>query len=162
VPIYSKLLAATVCLSLAAAGCGVSSYYREDGEKAMPGAVSPRQEWIVSGDLDNVQEAIDGSVSTAAMSAPQYAGATITIDLGRPCLFNHVSILHGPNEYGYCRRVAVETSMDGRTFTTRHAAPGNRVVTNVSLITPYLTRYVRIRAVVPGSEPWRVAEILIE
>jgi len=140
----------------------MSSYYREDGGKAMPGAVSPRQEWSISGDLDNIHQAIDGSISTVALSAPQYAGATITIDLGRPCMFNHISILHGPNEHGYCRRVAVETSIDGKTFTERHAAPGNRAVTNISLITPYMARYIRIRAAVPGTEPWCVAEILVE
>jgi len=151
-----------VCLAAAQGGCGVSDIYSANGPKPQAAALSKRPNWRVSGDLKDPAKAVDGDVNTAALSGRIYANASLTIDLGKPCVFNMVIIDHGPNETGFCGRVAVLTSLDGTTFTHRHTAPGTRRVTIASLIAPALARYVRLQAVQEGSEPWSVAEVYLQ
>jgi hypothetical protein len=124
--------------------------------------LSARTSWLAGGALSNAQAALDGDLSTAALSDYQYAGADITLDLQRPCLFQMVVLHHGKSEMGFARRVGVSTSLDGNIFIDRYVAPDLRRVATLSLPSPVLARYVRIKAIVPGSQPWSIAEIYLE
>jgi len=118
--------------------------------------------WRAEGSLRNPQLAIDGNLSTAAVSEPLYAGAFLTIDLGKPCLFNMVVLDHGSDEHGHARKVALLTSMDGKSYTRQLVASGTRRVTTLSAITLILARYVRLQAAVPGDQPWSIAEVYLQ
>ena len=124
--------------------------------------VTARKQWKASGNVVDAAKAIDGRDSTRAVSRQLQEDPQITIDLSQLCFFNMITIEHGSDEHGYARRVAVSTSRDGKQFTHRHSAPGNRRVTYVALIAPVLARYVRISAVGKGSRPWSLAEIRIQ
>lgn len=132
------------------------------GVETQASRVTARSQWKASGNVVDAAKAIDGSLGTRAVSRQLQEDPQITIDLGLKCLFNMVVIEHGQDEHGYARRVAVSTSRDGKNFTHRHSAPGNRRVTHVAIITPVLARYVRISAVGKGSRPWSLAEIRIQ
>jgi len=58
--------------------------------------------------------------------------------------------------------VAVLTSMDGREFEYRISGPGTRRITSLLLDRPVLARYVRLQAVLPGPQPWAVAEVYLQ
>ena len=152
-------LAVAVFLVLSG-GCGGASY--RDGAHSQAAAVTPRRLWVVRGDLRNVHYAIDASKATAAIAPLPYDGATVTIDLAKPCLFNMIAVEHGPDEWGFCRRVRVLTSLDGEAFTNRFTAAGTRWISTFCLIEPTLARYVRLEAIQPGQRPWSVAEIHIQ
>ena len=117
--------------------------------------------WRATGDVQNPGFAIDGSLATAAVAGGSYDNASITIDLGKACLFNLIQIEHGPDEQGYARRVSVLISLDGEKFERIREVPGTRKVTSISLITPTLGRYIRLQASIAGSQPWSIAEIVI-
>ncbi len=124
--------------------------------------ISPKIHWVARGDLANPAAAIDGNLSTTARSNNQYAGAEITIDMKRRCMFQTVIIEHGAARGGHCRSVGVSTSVDGKTFKDQHVAPGTRRVTIVSLPATRLARYLRLKAVKPGIGPWVIAEIYLQ
>lgn len=141
------------------AGCE-NSITDETGQA--PGSViTPRQTWRAMGDVQNPSLAIDGSVSTAATTTGSYDNASITVDLGKPCIFNLIQIEHGSDEQGYARRASVLVSIDGEKYERVAEASGTRRVTNINLITPTLARYVRIQATISGPRPWSIAEIVI-
>jgi hypothetical protein len=127
-----------------------------------PPPVTPRKTWRATGDLRDPAKALDGDLSTAAVSGSSYANAHIDVDLGKACMFNRIIVEHGPDEFGFPHRMAVLTSLDGRYFTPLTQVPGKRRVTNVSLIGPVLARYVRLQAISPGARPWSVAEIYLQ
>ena len=134
-----------------------------EGRKTFPAArITPRARWQATGAFDSPELAIDGDRRTAAVSGDSYTNATITIDLGKTCMFNTVIVDHGPEEYGYCRRVSVLTSVNGKDFKARLSAPGTRRVTVFSLVTPVLGRYVRLQATVPGARPWSIGEVYLQ
>ena len=142
------------------AGCGGELY--NDAQRFMPGRISPRGQWTVtSSDLSNPLLIADGNRHTAAASSSRYASAELTIDLGKECMFNMVAIDHGLKETGHARTVAVLTSSDGVNFTQQATAPGLRRVTTVLLIKPVLARYVKIKTIVAGSEPWSIGEVYL-
>ncbi len=141
---------------LAGWGC-TGPIYEHSGSSS----VSPYTAWHVTGELDGVAKAVDDNVSTAAVSKSYYLNHGLTLDLGKPCLFNMVVLDHGSNENGYCRRVGLWTSMDGRNFSYVYAAPGTRRVTTINWVTPVLARYIRIQAIMPGDRPWSIAEIYV-
>ncbi|MGC9454976.1 MAG: discoidin domain-containing protein [Phycisphaerae bacterium] len=124
-------------------------------------SVSPPSQWNVTGDLRPADAIADGNPATIAVSDQQYRGAQVTIDLGKPCLFNMVVLDHGRRQMGFCRRMSVLTSIDGKDFEHRLSLPGTRQVTTACLLTPVLARYVRLRADVPGDEPWSIATVRI-
>ena len=124
--------------------------------------ISPKSAWLVTGELLDVTSAADGDFSTSARSDYEYSGATLTVDLRRACLFQTIILEHGASEHGHPRKLAVATSIDGKTYTLRHLAPGKRRVTILSLPEPVLARYVRLRVVQPGPRPWNVAEIYLQ
>ena len=124
--------------------------------------ITPRSTWRASGDLREPAKAIDGYLSTAAVSGNNYTNAYIGLDLGKVCLFNRIIVDHGPDEHGYPARMAVYTSLDGQNFTLQGEFAGKRSVTNALLLTPVLARYIRLQAVAPGLKPWSVAEIAIQ
>ncbi len=141
-------------------GCGGPLY--NDGQRFMPGRISPRGQWTVtSSDLSNPSLAADGNRNTAAVSSSRYAQPALTIDLGKECLFNMVAIDHGLKETGHARTMAVLTSSDGVNFTQQATAPGLRRVTTILLVKPVLARYVKLQAVVAGSEPWSIGEVYL-
>lgn len=128
----------------------------------MPGRVSPRSGWRAFGDLRNCGHAIDDNVGTAAVSGIAYQGAAITIDLGRPCQFNMIVLEHGVDEFGFCRRLAVYTSDDGRQFHRETEVPGLRRVTTVVLPVQALAQYIRLEATSEGNRPWSISEIHVQ
>jgi len=154
-------LAAAVALAAWLGGCGPGSIY-SDPRGSVVGSVSPRTQWRITGDLKDPQKAADDDVSTVALSHAVYSNAALTIDLGRPCLFNMVVIDHGPNRDGCAGRVAVLTSTDGREYVFRHAAPGSRRVSTLLMLTPVLARYIRLQVLQEGQAPWSVAEVYIQ
>ena len=143
------------------AGCTNSDLYGSSGKMPVS-RVSKRRLWRASGELKRPELATDGRLDTAAISTLSYAGATLTIDLGKPSLFNLVVIDHGRNHFGFCRRVGILTSSDGKTYTQRYAAPGTRRLTTLLLPRHVLARYVRLQAIVPGDNPWSVAEVYFQ
>jgi hypothetical protein len=148
------------CGLLFLAGCPPYSSLRAPQS---PGAVlSERSTWRADGDLDDVNKAIDGNILTIARSTFENPTANLTIDLGKPCVFNRIIIEHGQDEFGYCDRFAVLTSMDGRNYTQQTEMSGVRKVTNVVLVTPVMARYVRLQVTVPGPQPWAVAEVIFQ
>ncbi len=124
--------------------------------------ISSKRLWRLTGEMANPQAAADEDLTTSAQSDYNSAGAALTIDLGRPCLFQTVILDHGNARDGHARRIAVAVSMDGRTFIDQHVGPGKRRVTIVSLPKPVLARYVRVRVVGSGPQPWSVAEVYLQ
>lgn len=145
---------------LAASGCDP---VHNGGPKFMGGnRLSLRSRWIVTGDLRNPQFAVDGNINTAAVSDVAYRNAALTIDLGKVCLFNMITVDHGSDEFGYCGKVALLVSDDGETFHPQIIVPGLRRVTTIVLVRQVLGRYVRLQAVVPGDRPWSIAEVHLD
>lgn len=142
-------------------GCGGEIYTGDS--KPVAAVVTDKRLWKASGTIPDAGKAIDGDMGTAALSRNSYDNAYITIDLSKPCLFNLVIIDQGPSQqYGFPRRVAVLTSMDGQNFIYRYAAPGTRRVTLLYLPSPVLARYVRLQAIVQGDQPWSLGEIYLQ
>ena len=133
-----------------------------DHRRAPAAAISPRSAWKAQGSVSDVAEAIDGNPTTAAVTGTQYQQAYITIDLGKPCVFNMVAVQHGADQFGFARRLGLWTSLDGQTFTKVHEVPGTRRITYMLPIKPILARYVKLQVVVAGLRPWSVAEIHLQ
>lgn len=157
---YIRIGATLFWLATFAVG-GCTSPIYEDG-RSQAAAISPRTVWQASGDMRGLQAAIDGDVGTAAVSAASDGGGSITLDLGKPCVFNMVVIEHGAGEFAFARRVALLTSLNGISFTQRYSVLGTRRVTILCPAGPILARYVRLQATVPGDLPWTVAEIYLQ
>jgi hypothetical protein len=148
---------------LPGSGCGpTGSLYLHRGAKPPGAAISDPRTWRLSGNIRDVRLAVDGDLSTAAVSPLIHENTSITIDLRKACLFNAVIIHHGSMTDGYCRRVAVLTSLDGRTFTPQFEAPGTPAVTSLPIIKPVLARYVRLKALRQGPGAWSVAEVYLQ
>jgi len=151
-------------LLLAILGCTtVPPYPLPHEREGLPSWLSPRGQWRISASgIENPQRALDDERGTAAVSGPSYHHAHVTIDLGKPCLFNLVVIDHGSDEFGFCGRMAVLTSTDGSAYQLQRSEPGTRRVSIVCLIRPTMARYVRIRAEEQGPRPWSLAEIYLQ
>lgn len=149
-----------VWLFLAVAGGCTSQIYSHQSPAAVN--ISPYTSWAISGDLNNPRAAIDDNIITAATSNAYYTTAQITLDLGKPCVFNTVVLDHGIDRDAYARRTAVYISMDGRNFQYQYAVPGTRRITVLNWVTPVMARYVRVQAVTPGDRPWSIAEVYIQ
>lgn len=166
VPAMNRLRWLAVVAGLLAcpiAGCNqVGGIYRSTTGGYLGADITPKKSWQAKGDLHNPGAAIDDDLTTAARSDYQYLGATITVDLRRPCLFQTVILDHGAGEHGHAGKVTVATSMDGKSFLDRHVSPGKRRVTVLCLPKPVLARYVRLRVAAPGAEPWNIAEIYLQ
>ncbi len=147
------------CVAVGLMGCG-SGYV--EGPRFAQGTVTPKRKWKVSGSLSNPDRVLDGDAFSAAFSARYYNAGELTIDLGEMCMFNMVVIDHGSEEMGFCRRVAVETSVNGKDFTKRAEVSGTRRVTVISIVTPTLARHVRLKVISPGERRWSVAEIYLQ
>lgn len=143
---------------LLAAGGGCNTEY-DSGTKFPAAAISDRKTWRAGGGIRTPASAIDGDLSTAAVSGYSYENKAIVIDLGKVCLFNTIIIQHGNDGLGFCRRVGISTSLDGKDYTHRAAVPGTRKVSFFVLVTPVLARHVRLQAIVPGNRPWSIAEV---
>ena len=151
--VFFILLPAMLC------GCEVDYSSRE---KFPAAEISPRSSWKVSGTLRGCENAIDSDPATAATTGHSYDNSVIIVDLGKICLFNTVIADHGSDEFGFCRRVAILTSIDGKKYTHRTAISGTRQVSFFNLVTPTLARYVRLQAIVPGNRPWSIAELYLQ
>ncbi|NQU75705.1 MAG: discoidin domain-containing protein, partial [Planctomycetes bacterium] len=112
--------------------------------------------------LSRSAAAIDGDIRTAAVSYRNYTGDAITIDLNKTCLFQTIIIYHGTNEFGFAHTVEVAVGSDISAFQTVYITLGTRKVTVVSLPKPVLGRYLRLRAVRAGREPWSLAEVYLQ
>ncbi|RPI62151.1 MAG: discoidin domain-containing protein [Planctomycetaceae bacterium] len=145
---------------LGLAGCASSVY--EHGPTFQAAVVTPNTSWKITGDLSNMGAAIDGNTMLPATSGANYANASFTIDLSKPCLFNMIALDQGFFEDHFPRRVAIYTSMDGKNWSFIYAAPGTRRVTVMTWATPVLARYVKVVAAMPGEKPWAVAEVYIQ
>ncbi|MHC4986325.1 MAG: discoidin domain-containing protein [Planctomycetota bacterium] len=157
-------LTVLVVVALAAIGCnGGGEGPFDQNAQAPASSISPRPSWSISGQgVSNDAAAIDGDLSTRAVTASGYEEASLTVDLGKPCLFNLIVIDHGDHETGYAERLAVLTSMDGLEYTRQKVASGQRGRTWIALVTPVMARYVRIEVVRPHWQPWSVAEVQIK
>lgn len=143
---------------------GFPRIYHHGGERMLSGQVPPVKQWRIAsakGGFENIYRATDGDASTLVVSAGQYRNASITIDLRQIIICNLVIISHGEKESGFCRKVGVSTSMDGKRYTQRYVGNGNRYVSALWLGGPVVARYVRLTARVPGNEPWSIAEIYL-
>jgi len=147
-----------------AAGCdGYNDPVVNDGRRLTAADISSKSVWrATSATMGDPEQAIDGKLNTAAVG-PAGVGAELMIDLGKPCLFNRVSVDHGTSdEELYPRQLALQTSLDGRTFYTRKVVLGTRRITNLTIITPTLARYVRLLVQKAGAGSWRIAEIYLQ
>lgn len=142
-------------------GCADPNY----GSSAAGGAaarIGPKGNWAASGTVPAAQLAVDGDKQTVAKAGTNRTDAMLQIDLGEISLFNMVVIDHGEEEMGFGRQVAVETSLDGRSWERVLTAPGKRKVTVLNMIRPQLARYVRLTVLEPGERPWAVAEVHLQ
>lgn len=154
------------CLALlTAAGCDDNMAIRppDSRGRAVAAAISPKSQWrATSATMAEPEAAIDSRLHTAAIG-PSVPKAELLIDLGKPCVFNRVTVDHGTNDdEAYPHQLALQTSMDGRVFYTRKVVLGTRWRTNFSLITPTLARYVRLEVKKAGTGSWRVAEVTLQ
>ncbi len=159
---WVSCLAVAVAL-LAMAGCNPT--FDADGPRVPRGAISSMGRWSISssqGTFTELESAIDGSSSTAAKAEGNYAGASMTIDLGRHCIFNMVVLCHGREENGYARRVSVEVSTDGKTFRAGWSTFGTRAQTYIPLLTPVTARYVRITATEASATGWVISQVYFQ
>ena len=153
---------AVLLLALCVCGCASSSPVYRQGEGLLPSAITAKDRWTITGTLPNIQSAIDDDLTTAAMSNRPRAGDSVTIDLAKPCLMQTLIVEHGAGENGYAHMVQVATSTDGVRFDVQYETLGTRQVTLILLPTPVLARFIRIRAIKPGRQPWSVAEIYVQ
>jgi hypothetical protein len=159
-----RILVVLAMISVVAfAGCeGGSGPYVEHANVPAAG-ITPRQSWSASGrGVSDAALAIDGNPATRAVGGEGGAGASLTIDLGRPCLFNHIIIEHGEDPLAFASRLSVLTSADGVNFTRQMTGTGKRRTTHLPIVTPTLGRYVRIQVTQPGYRGWSVAEIQVK
>lgn len=148
-------------LGAALGGCAGPIY--SDREIGSAASISPKSTWRVAGDFRDMAAATDSNISTAATTAVSYDGAKLTIDLGRRCLYNMIVLDQGPrDQMSYCRRISVLISNDGVNFYQVYSAAGTRRITYCPLLTPTMSRYIRLVATVPGDKPWSIAEIYME
>lgn len=152
--VYRVIAAAALAGTLA--GCAPTY---QDG-RAEGSAITARRVWRASGDMQAPALAVDENPNTSAVSPDRGGRGTLTVDLGKPCLFNTVIIEHA-DEMGFAPRVGIWTSLDGQTFTQRCIGVGTRRVTILYLGTATLARYVRVEALAAGQRPWSVAEIYL-
>jgi len=145
-------------ICVAAGGCNPEYDSRT---KFPAAAISDRTTWKAGGSVRTPQNAIDGDLSTAAVTGYPYDNRSVVIDLGKVCVFNTIVVEHGSDEFGFCQRVGISTSIDGKEYTHRATVPGTRKVSIFALVTPVLGRYVRLQAIVPGSRPWSLAEVYL-
>ena len=156
-----RVAVCAVCLSLPFLGGCASQIYSHQPQVSVN--VSPCTSWAITGDhMNNVQWAIDDVLVTAATSDAYYTSAAVTVDLGKPCVFNMVVLDHGIERDGYARRTAVYISMDGKNYQYQYAVPGTRRVTILNWVTPVMARYVRVQAIAPGDRPWSIAELYVQ
>jgi len=144
------------------AACTTAPIYTEDHTRLAIGAVPDRRGWKAGGTLTDAPNAIDGNLHTAAVANDGTEPASLVIDLGKAGFFNMIVVDHGREEFGFARRVVIQTSMDGKTFEQQYAAAGTRRVSNFLLVTSVLARFIRLEAVVPGTKPWSVAEVHVQ
>ena len=160
---YNSIFRIALALGLAGlAGCG-PTFDTQKGVSA--GLLTGQEQWTISssgGGFNDIQNAIDGRISTVALSSRGYRGATVTIDLGRQCMFNLIALRHGSKEFGYAGKVACLTSINGKDFTYKNTTWGKRQVTYLPLMTPVRARYIRFQVIEPGVRAWALAEIYIQ
>jgi hypothetical protein len=145
--------------------CACELNFQQDGQRALPNSVPSHRQWTITaatGRFNGLPKAIDGDINTTAVAVGGNTGATVTIDLGRSSVFNMIILTHGQREWGFATQLTVSTSLDGRRFTEQATTPGCRKVSYVPLFKPVRARYIRIQASRPGSQPWALAEILIQ
>jgi hypothetical protein len=156
------LLSSLIVLVAACCGCD-GQIYSDNIISGSAISIPAKSRWRATGDLVDISNAADGNVNTFALSRESYENAKLTIDLGKPCVFNTIVLDHGSaNQFGFCRRQAVQISYDGRNYTQVYTGPGTRRITYLNLVTPTLARFVRIVALVPGDRPWSVAEVYFQ
>ena len=161
-PPRSATLGSSLALALAVlGGCASAPIFNTPARHPI-GEVCARTRWRASGSLPAAGRAIDGDLQTVAHTDAPRAGTALAIDLSKVCLFNLAALDHGPNQQAFARGVEIRTSLDGKTFTTRHVAPGTRRVTTLLLPKAVLARYVEFRVVEPGPGPWAVAEVYFQ
>jgi hypothetical protein len=131
-----------------------------------PQGISSPLGWSIESPGDNfkmLRGAIDNVPLTQAVTRQaDYRGASFVIDLGRPCIFNTVVLLHENDEMGFAREVNIATSTDGENYTDRYTAPGTRKATYFNLLTPITARYVRITATQAGKKPWAISQVYFQ
>ncbi len=157
----TRWLCLVAAAALLGAGCTVSDIQTPWIGGKFGAKIEPKKAWTASGNVTDAPAAIDGNLTTAARSSLRPAGAVLTIDLKKACLFQVVIIDHGEAQDGCARRVSVATSTGGSRYTDRHAAAGTRRLTYLLLPKPVVARYVRLTVVTPGGRPWSVGEVFI-
>ena len=153
---------AMILAAAALGGCGTEPIYRPTRGGYLGSAISDRSTWALSGTLSEASLAADNSLATAARSGEHSTGAELVIDLNALCVFQMVILDHGAAQQGHCRQVSVATSMDGTNWVDRHAGPGTRRVTVLSMPLAVMARYVRLRALAGDDQPWTIAEVYLQ
>jgi hypothetical protein len=163
--VQTILIQASLLLAACApVGCEMEGF-NYDGNRATPGVISSNREWTIvahGGQFKDIRSAIDDNQATAALSGRNYANADVTVDLGQLCYFNCVAVLHGGNQDGYARQVALSTSSDGHTYKHQKTVYGTRKVTYILLDQPIRARYLRLTAVRQNVHPWSISEIILQ
>ena len=145
--------------------CGCDPVFNPLGPRVNRDAISLPLVWKISsrgGKFKNLRGAIDGLAITKAETVGSYRGASITIDLRRPCIFNTVVLTHGDKPFGFAKTISLATSRDGKNFTQQITTYGTRKVTYINLLTSTTARYIRITVVKPGTEPWAISQIYFQ
>jgi glucosylceramidase len=103
--------------------------------------------------------AIDGDASTRWSSGQaQSLGQNITIDLGQAKKFRRVAVDSGGNLGDYARNWQLETSSDGKKWTTLASGKGTAQLTNVDVETTK-ARYLRISSTGSSGNWWSIADV---
>lgn len=106
------------------------------------------------------QKTLDGDPGSAWTSdVPQAPGMALTVDCLRPLVLHRVVVRTGADTMGLARGLAVETSADGKAWTT---AAETQTLHEPDLdlrFNPVRARHLRLRLTESAGYPWTVAEI---
>ncbi len=136
-----------------------------DGKTTLAAKITPRSKWIATGNLGDPSKAIDGKIGTITVVGDPRRPADLIIDVGKVCTFNMIVIDHGTQEMGVSRWLGIATSSTKKPddFTRdSYVAVGTRRITTVVLQRTVLARYVRLRVIRQGANPWAVAEVHLQ
>jgi hypothetical protein len=145
-------------------GCDAAPIYTDDSVKTPIVKIPDRSKWTAQGTLKDPSHAVDGNLNSMAVAPDNVAGRWLMIDLGKCIMFNMVVIDHGRNEFGFAKRLAVTTSVDGQNFGPKppYVAIGTRRVTTLLLPKSTFARYILLTVSEPGEKPWSVGDVYIQ
>ena len=118
---------------------------------------------ITAEGFSNIQSVIDDNNTTGASTkTANYAGNSVTLDLGGSYTVSRVVQVHEPDRANFPGRYRIEVSEDGRRWQTAFEGEGERDRSGVSF-DPVRARYIRITALRNRDlqHPWTIYKLRV-